>query len=502
VAEPDPAGSWLLTVKGGEQIVVPASLKNLSTYTFLELEDWFELEADFVRSLAGPGFRALDIGANLGYYTIVMARRAGPDGHVWAFEPNDGVARCLRASVRHNHLDNVDIHVTALGTTSGSAALDVQSSPEFNVVRPHQTASPGAATVTVTRLDDLAPVAAIRGVDFVKLDVEGMEADVLRGGARFFTDESPLIMTETRHGGQAHPELLSLLQAFGYRLWRLVPALQRLAPLAGDATDLSSLNVFACRPDRAARLTASDSLVDPATDRVPDVSGAFAAWFQASGFGHRWTGEIAPLAPWIADPAADAYRRALDQYAASRDPYQAPDLRYVLLRHSYAGLVDCARAAPDNCSRVLSVVRAAADLGLVADLLNWLTPVVAALSRGDMPSLPEPFLPLAARFEAPPAEIDLAAWSLAMALEVHGRFRWGTTYDNPVFCAAIEEIIRLGCGTAELERGRQLYRIASGAQAGPRCTDLLTREPATTLNREFWRGQLNPLQPEARFVRP
>ena len=67
------AKTLLLNIKGGFRIVVPADLSAISTYVFLEQEDWFEDEAEFVRRLARPGFRMLDIGANVGFYSLAAA---------------------------------------------------------------------------------------------------------------------------------------------------------------------------------------------------------------------------------------------------------------------------------------------------------------------------------------------------------------------------------------------------------------------------------------------
>src|SRR5271170_76861 len=130
----DSETSWTVKRRGGEQIVVPATLRNLSTFVFLESEDWFELEMGFVRRLGRPGLRALDIGANLGVYTIALGLRAGSRGHIWVFEPDPAVASRLRRSIDVNRLTNVTLLEVALGSAPGIGRLTNEGGPEFNVV--------------------------------------------------------------------------------------------------------------------------------------------------------------------------------------------------------------------------------------------------------------------------------------------------------------------------------------------------------------------------------
>jgi hypothetical protein len=76
------AKTLVLNVRGGFRIVVPADLGAISTYVFLEQEDWFEDEAELVRRLARPGFRMLDIGANVGFYSLAAAAASGGEARI------------------------------------------------------------------------------------------------------------------------------------------------------------------------------------------------------------------------------------------------------------------------------------------------------------------------------------------------------------------------------------------------------------------------------------
>src|ERR1700730_9946198 len=68
-------------------LAVPASLQSITAYVLLEQECWFEKEMDFLRRWLRPGMTVIDIGANLGVYSLPMARLVGKTGHVFAYEP-------------------------------------------------------------------------------------------------------------------------------------------------------------------------------------------------------------------------------------------------------------------------------------------------------------------------------------------------------------------------------------------------------------------------------
>ena len=108
-------GRLVLNVRGGFRIVVPPDIGAISTYTFLEQEDWFEDEAELVRRIARPGFRMLDIGANVGFYALAAAAASGGDVRIDAFEPTPEVAALLRASVAANGFAGIAVHEHALG---------------------------------------------------------------------------------------------------------------------------------------------------------------------------------------------------------------------------------------------------------------------------------------------------------------------------------------------------------------------------------------------------
>ena len=87
----------------GLQFSVPADLFCISTFVLLEQGKWFEREVDFIYRFAKPGMVALDIGANIGIYTLALASTLGASGKVFAYEPGSDNRRHLERSLQLNH---------------------------------------------------------------------------------------------------------------------------------------------------------------------------------------------------------------------------------------------------------------------------------------------------------------------------------------------------------------------------------------------------------------
>nr|WP_310525188.1 FkbM family methyltransferase [Polymorphobacter sp.] len=133
-----------------------------------------------------PGATVVDVGANLGYFTLLMADLVGPSGQVHAFEPNSAIAKRLRQSVAVNGFaGRTVVHQLGLGDHHGLAGFHVEpGEPGGGHVVPVSGDGP---TVPVSRLDSLGIVP-----DFVKIDAEGAEAAVWRGMAGILALRRPL----------------------------------------------------------------------------------------------------------------------------------------------------------------------------------------------------------------------------------------------------------------------------------------------------------------------
>lgn len=156
-----------------------------------------------------PGSTVLDVGAHVGYYTLLSSVLVGDGGSVWAFEPHPENCAFLREHARINRCANVRVSEVAVSDASGSARFDFGSGSGTG-----RLAAAGRVEVRTVRLDDvvaqegLAPAA-------VKIDVEGAERSVLEGARETLARHSPVLFLST-HGAEAHRACLDLLRAAGY----------------------------------------------------------------------------------------------------------------------------------------------------------------------------------------------------------------------------------------------------------------------------------------------
>ena len=139
----------------------------------------YERHPDFV---ARPGWIVLDVGANTGVYTVQQARRGA---YVYAFEPNPDCYRRLLKAVRANHVeDRVTAVDHALGATAGSAELLLPAGLTIlGTLRPEWTSGAGGVglRVELETVDQVVSTLGINRIDLLKVDVEGLELDVLQG---------------------------------------------------------------------------------------------------------------------------------------------------------------------------------------------------------------------------------------------------------------------------------------------------------------------------------
>lgn len=103
-----------LRTSDGVTLAVPPRLDSITTYVLLEQETWFEKEMSFLRCWLRPGMTAIDIGANLGVYSLPIARLVGPNGRVFSYEPASEPRSLLARSRELNAVGNLDILAAAL----------------------------------------------------------------------------------------------------------------------------------------------------------------------------------------------------------------------------------------------------------------------------------------------------------------------------------------------------------------------------------------------------
>ena len=167
-----------------------------------------------------PGMTVLDIGAHVGYYTLIMAKRVGMEGKVIAFEPNPVVRKIIEQNVDRNSYSHVVISPYALFSKEGYGLLNGRDNLN-SCLRPQPTKTDGSASIMV--FDRLKKVMGIDKVDFLKMDVEGAELDILFGMQELLEKYHPVMVIEVHVDGliqfqHSESEVHEYIQSFGYTM--------------------------------------------------------------------------------------------------------------------------------------------------------------------------------------------------------------------------------------------------------------------------------------------
>src|SRR5262245_45015353 len=144
-------------------------------------------EAGLVRSFLAPGMNVVDVGANIGYYTLMFAQVVGPEGRIIAIEPSPENLPELRLNVERNKLRNVEIIPKAVGNAQKGVGL--RGGINSGVLR-DDTAP--AYSVEQDLIDNIIT----EPINFMKLDVEGYEGFALEGAQRVLSKYRPIVFVE------------------------------------------------------------------------------------------------------------------------------------------------------------------------------------------------------------------------------------------------------------------------------------------------------------------
>lgn len=197
-----------------------------------------------IRRAVKPGSLVLDIGANIGVHTLELARCVGSGGRVISFEPTAFAIERLRRHLELNpdvatRVTVEQIMLAATGRTTAPEAIYSRwpLAPAADLHAVHCGKLESTAGARAVPLDDYLNATGSRPVDFIKLDVDGFECDVLSGGRTCLAEDQPVILLELAPYGlreQAHSlaELVAQLQAAGYRLYSLSGAMLPDCPAA------------------------------------------------------------------------------------------------------------------------------------------------------------------------------------------------------------------------------------------------------------------------------
>lgn len=208
------------------------------TYIGASLEAYGEFsgaEADLLESLLAAGDFVVDVGANIGVLSLGMAKKIGPRGHLFAFEAQRIVFQMLCANVALNSLGNVDCHWMALGAERGTLLV-----PELDFSR---RANFGSLSIAGQKEGRAVPCGTLDGmselprVSLIKIDVEGMELDVIHGGRALIAKHRPILYVENDRRDKS-PQLIGVIGSLGYEMYWHKPRMFRKENYRNNIVDI------------------------------------------------------------------------------------------------------------------------------------------------------------------------------------------------------------------------------------------------------------------------
>jgi FkbM family methyltransferase len=161
------------------------------------------------------GDTVYDVGANVGFYTLALARLVGPTGTVLAFEPLSTNAATLRGNIACNRFSNVEVLQVAISDHVGQEHLLLGSGSTGARLAPPARSAVGAASelVEVVSLDHVCASGRAPAARLIKMDIEGGETAALRGMRNVLARDRPLILCEMH---STHTDVASILSQSGY----------------------------------------------------------------------------------------------------------------------------------------------------------------------------------------------------------------------------------------------------------------------------------------------
>ena len=203
----------IIWTKHGQMLVNTKDL--VVSRSLLEYGEYFESEVSLFEQLVKPSQIVVDVGANIGAHTVALARLVGPTGAVVAIEPQRITHQILCANVAINNLPNVTTFELGAGETQQSLKsyeMDYEKEQNFGG---YELRSTGTTNIQVFPLDLLL---GANPISFIKIDVEGMELEVLKGATNVINLCRPVLYVENDREENSE-ELLNLLYKLNYRVY-------------------------------------------------------------------------------------------------------------------------------------------------------------------------------------------------------------------------------------------------------------------------------------------
>lgn len=202
-------------------------------------------EVNNLKRLIMAGDNCWDIGANIGFYTLLFTTLTGPKGQVIAFEPAQTTGEYLKKNIKLNQHTNVQVIEKGISDQAGTAQLF-----SSNTALAEGTASilkqtgEVSETIAIDTLDNLADT--LPSPDFIKIDIEGLQNEALKGGMKILRQAKPMIMLEIdRDEPEKNVQLAHIIKELGYEVFGFN---KRKLFAVNDITRLKGRNILLVHP--------------------------------------------------------------------------------------------------------------------------------------------------------------------------------------------------------------------------------------------------------------
>jgi FkbM family methyltransferase len=246
-------GRVVMTTRTGMRVLCNPADKRIAPLEILNFGTYEADHAAMMSALVWEGKTILDVGANIGFYTISLARQF-PAATIWAFEPVPATFAYLRENLELNAVTNARIFNIGLSDQEGEQIYYFSpcNSVSASAARVAEEADTTAVVCRVRRLDKFVREHRLQ-IDFLKCDVEGAEYLVLRGAAETVRRDQPVIVAEMlrKWAAKFHYEpndIIRFLGALGYRCF--TSAGRRLVPFAAMDESTTETNFFFLHADK------------------------------------------------------------------------------------------------------------------------------------------------------------------------------------------------------------------------------------------------------------
>lgn len=451
-----------LRVWPGCHVAVHGTLNHVTGWILYEQGRWFESEMAMLPRLLEQGATFVDVGANIGVYSIAAAHFIGSSGRVVAFEPTAEARMLLEASARRNGFTQIILRSEALSDHVGQAELYFDTQTELASLSKATSGTTRSVSVQLNTLDAVHAEIGLSSTSLLKLDAEGAEEAIFRGGRAFLAATDPVILHEIKAGKQVDLRVARLLAELGFAPYRHLPGLDVLVPCKlGDFLDPYQLNLFAIGRARAAKLVERGVLAEQmgVVPSVPTERGTqrLSKFPYARHLSLRWQKSVSTDERLWQVFALHAFAHDETHVAAAN--------RWAALERAFALALDRVNER-DTVPRLLTATRLAAETGMRELAVRMVHDALSAMRSGATNLLDEPVLLPESAFETVRVAGPVDGLVLSAVLAAHERLRaYSSAYTGDDGLVELRLAALLGYSDGEMSRRLELLEQRAGQRS-------------------------------------